>query len=151
MKDRYDVIIIGSGIAGLAAAEALTGQNLDILIIDENVHTGGQLLRKTQQQMGRFPKFEPDLMKSRGFSLLQKIHKEREIEWMAQAQVLGVFADRTLLVHLMNGEEDTEKSNSIHEVQAEHLIFATRVPGSTTCPLKVGRCLVSCPWGPRRS
>ena len=42
MKQHYDVIIIGAGIAGMTAAIYLKRANQDVLIIEENV-PGGQL------------------------------------------------------------------------------------------------------------
>ncbi|MBU8910333.1 MAG: NAD(P)/FAD-dependent oxidoreductase, partial [Desulfobacterales bacterium] len=117
MKARYHVIIVGSGFAGLSAAQTLGGRGLDILIIDENVHTGGQLLRKTRLKSSYFPKLEPDLMKLRGFDLVQKMKRLQCIDRLFQAQVLGIFKDKRLWVLLEN--------NKILEVWAEHLILAT--------------------------
>ena len=42
MKDKYDVIIIGSGIAGMTAGIYLKRGGLDVLIVEENA-PGGQL------------------------------------------------------------------------------------------------------------
>lgn len=122
MKAQYHVIIVGSGVAGLSAAETLANQGLDILIIDENVHTGGQLLRKTRPTSACFPKFDPDRMKSKGFNLVRKINKIQSIDWLFQAQVLGIFKDRRLWVHIEKGEKG---SAEFLEVRAEHLILAT--------------------------
>jgi len=126
MNARYHVIIVGSGIAGLSAAATLAGHGLDILIIDESGHRGGQLLRTTRLKPSCFPKFEPDLMKSKGFDLVHTINKDPDINWLFNAQVLGIFKDRRLLVHIENipshGKQDSEK---IFEVQAENLILAT--------------------------
>ena len=46
MKHSYHVIIVGSGLAGLAAADILSRYGIHILVIDDNAHIGGQLLRK---------------------------------------------------------------------------------------------------------
>ena len=40
-KDKYDVIIIGAGISGLASALTLTGRNLDILMLEKHNLPGG--------------------------------------------------------------------------------------------------------------
>ena len=133
MKAKYHVIIVGCGIAGLSAAETLAGQGLDILIIDENVHSGGQLLRKTLQKSFGSPKFYPDLMKSKGFALARKITRMgnhwqpvQGIDRLYQAQVLGIFRDRRLLVHMGDGQPlGHTNARQILEVQAEHLILAT--------------------------
>ena len=116
MKTHYHVIIVGSGIAGLSAAASLAGQGLDILIIDENAHTGGQLLRKTRSTSCGPSKFEPDRMKSMGFGLIRTISKSPGIDWLFNAQVLGIFKDRRLLIHI---------EEKILELQAENLLLAT--------------------------
>lgn len=126
MKAHYHVIIVGSGFAGLSAAQTLAGRGLDILVIDESVRPGGQLLRKIRLKPSYFPKLEPDLMKSKGFDLIRTLNKASDIGWLFQAKVLGIFKNRRLLVHIENinasGEKDSEK---ILEVRAEHLILAT--------------------------
>ncbi len=126
MKARYHVIIVGSGFAGLSAAQTLAGHGLDILFIDEMAQPGGQLLRKTRLKSSNSQKIEPDLMKSKGFHLARTLNKTPGIAWLLQAQVLGIFKDKRLLVHVENintrGKKDSEK---ILEVRAEHLILAT--------------------------
>ncbi len=126
MKARYHVIIVGAGFAGLSAAWKLAGQGLDILVIDESVHSGGQLLRKTRLKPSYFPKLEPDLMKSKGFGLVRTLNKMPGIDWLFQAQVLGIFKDKRLLVHIQNIKTSKEKgSEKVLEIRAEHLILAT--------------------------
>ncbi len=122
MKANYHVAIVGSGIGGLSAAVTLAGHGLDILLIDENIQPGGQLLRKSKKTVKKFFKFTPDSMKTKGFSLMEGINDvDSTIDRIHQAQVLGVFKDRRLLIH----KEIKETSGNIIEVRAEHLIFAT--------------------------
>lgn len=127
MKDRYHVVIVGSGIGGLSAAHTLSGHGLDILIIDENFHSGGQLLRKPETSSRRSFKFNPDAMKAIGFSLVQKIKTAGPvIDQVNGAQVLGIFKDRRLLIHQAIPENYKNKpAGQISEVQADHLILAT--------------------------
>lgn len=127
MKAKYHVVIVGSGIGGLSAAQMLAGHGLDILLIDENAHTGGQLLRKYQTASRNFFKFKPDMVKAQGFSLIQQINKANasidRIQRIQRAQVLGVFKNRRLLIYT---ERNKNKNfGQIMEVQAEHLILAT--------------------------
>ena len=126
MKTRYHVIIVGAGFAGLSAARMLAGKGLDILVIDESVHSGGQLLRKTRLKPSYFPKLESDLMKSKGFGLVRTLNKTPGIDWLLQAQVLGIFKNRRLLVHIQNIKSSEGKgSEKVLEIRAEHLILAT--------------------------
>ena len=41
-NSKYNVIIIGSGFSGIVAADILAEHDLSILLIDENIHIGGQ-------------------------------------------------------------------------------------------------------------
>jgi flavin-dependent dehydrogenase len=71
-KTEFDVAIVGAGMAGLSAAELLAANGLSVLILDENPHTGGQLLRKPA---GRVGWFEPDRLKHRGFGLIDRVRR----------------------------------------------------------------------------
>ena len=44
-RDRYDVVVIGAGPAGLAAAATSAKAGLSTLLLDENVGPGGQVWR----------------------------------------------------------------------------------------------------------
>ena len=126
MKAKYHVVIVGSGIGGLSTAEVLSGNGLDILLIDENVHLGGQLLRKSERYSKNFFKFDPDIIKTKGFSLIQKTRESTDvIDRISRAQVLGIFNNKRLLIHTEAPENPNKKSGQILEVQAEHLVLAT--------------------------
>ena len=121
-KAKYHVVIIGSGIGGLSAAHTLSGHGLDILLIDENAHPGGQLLRKSETSSKKFFSFKPDSIKTQGFSLIKKTNDVcSEVDRIQQAQVLGIFKDKRLIIHT----EGQKNSGQIIEVQAEQLILAT--------------------------
>ncbi len=136
MKAKYHVVIVGSGMGGLSAAATLAGHGLDILMIDENIQPGGQLLRKSEKTVKKLFKFTPDSMKTKGVSLMKRIDDAGSaIDRIHQAQVLGVFKDRRLLIHKeiktnaadkkTNKKPGKKGSGQILEVRAEHLIFAT--------------------------
>jgi len=127
MKSKYNVVIIGSGIGGLSAAATLSGHGLDILIVDENAHSGGQLLRKPGKSPLGFSKFHPDLMKAKGGSLIQKITASSHcIDKINQTQVLGIFIDGRILIHAEALKDPGNiPSGRILEIEAEHLVLAT--------------------------
>lgn len=127
MKYKYHVVVVGSGIGGVTAANALAGNGLDILLIDENEHTGGQLLRRSNKIHQTWLKFEADLMKTKGFSLVEKvIGSNQGITRVNQAQVLGIFEGRKLLINTNTSQEAEGKgSKKIVEIEAEYLVIAT--------------------------
>src|ERR1700726_255427 len=44
-RDSYDVVVIGAGPAGLAAAATVAEAGLSTLLLDENIGPGGQVFR----------------------------------------------------------------------------------------------------------
>ena len=131
MKTNYHVVIIGGGAGGLATAETLLGHGLDILLIDENNHTGGQLLRKVERQSSWNPlvNFDPDQMKQKGFGLVERVlGADNGIETINRTQVLGIADGRRIVVEQAKaGRPSKESQNQMFEVQAEHIVLATGV------------------------
>jgi NADPH-dependent 2,4-dienoyl-CoA reductase/sulfur reductase-like enzyme len=116
MSNGYHVIIVGSGIGGMAAADLLCGCGLRILVVDENAHIGGQLLRKQPYAKDGHRRFEPDRTKSWGLGLVDRLSAEK-IHILNGAKVLGVFPENTLIVE--------ESPQRIIEYRADVLILAT--------------------------
>jgi NADPH-dependent 2,4-dienoyl-CoA reductase/sulfur reductase-like enzyme len=102
MNKHYRVIIVGSGLAGMAAADLLVRHGLSVLVVDDNAHTGGQLLRKPPYAGSLGRRFEPDHLKRRGMRLMQNLKKGR-VRFLSGAQVLGIYPERTLLVEQPRG------------------------------------------------
>ena len=132
MKAKYHVVIVGSGIGGLSAARTLSGHGLDILLIDENAHLGGQLLRKSEKPRKSGFDIPFGSVRSKGGVLIQHIRDAcPDIDRIHQAQVLGIFKDRRLLVHTRTGSRPDKTGTTgkkpvrLVEVRAEHLILAT--------------------------
>lgn len=133
MKQAYHVVIVGSGVAGIAAASTLAGHGLEILVIDENPHAGGQILRQHCRATDGFWEFDPHLERSgRAVSTrkilhgLKPVQRPKGITCVHQARVLGIFQDRQLLIHV----PDTlcpggMGSGRVLEIEAGHLLLAT--------------------------
>ncbi|MBD3414149.1 MAG: NAD(P)-binding protein [Candidatus Aminicenantes bacterium] len=115
-NSKFNVVIIGSGFSGLTAADMCAGHNLSILLMDENIHLGGQLLRKIPDNLGEPPDQKNDPIKKTGFSFIEKV-KEKQITLMNKTVLLGVYEDNTLLC-----EYDRKKTLSI---KYDVLLFAT--------------------------
>ena len=116
MKRSYHVIIVGSGLAGLAAADILSRYGLHILVIDDNAHLGGQLLRKLPQAAAAENRFEPDRLKRQGARLAARI-KKGNIQVLNGTQVLGIYPEHILLVE--------DNGGHVSEYRADALILAT--------------------------
>ncbi|MFH1152744.1 MAG: NAD(P)/FAD-dependent oxidoreductase [Pseudomonadota bacterium] len=119
MKRKVDVIIVGCGMAGLGAAEVLAGSGLRVLMVDDNAHGGGQLLRTPhnaglKSPSSRAPWFDP--VKQMGFRGLDRI-KGKPIERLQGLQVLGLFPGPSLVVEAGPG--------NVQEIQGTSVLLAT--------------------------
>ncbi|MCG8637072.1 MAG: FAD-dependent oxidoreductase [Desulfobacterales bacterium] len=123
IKSFYHIVIVGAGMAGLSAARTLSGHGLDILVIDENPHAGGQLIRRLRETPSGG--HGPDPMKSTGFGLIQSLGQARDIDWLNRAQVMGIFSGRRLLVHTGQDAAGMQPGpGRCREVRAGRLILA---------------------------
>lgn len=116
MKHSYHVVIVGSGLAGLAAADILSRYGLNILVVDDNAHIGGQLLRKPPQAGSGGKRFEPDRLKRQGARLAARLQKGN-VQVLKGAQVLGIYPEHILLVE--------DRRGHVSEYRADALILAT--------------------------
>jgi NADPH-dependent 2,4-dienoyl-CoA reductase/sulfur reductase-like enzyme/bacterioferritin-associated ferredoxin len=116
MNRHYDVIIVGSGVAGLAAAEILSRHNRSILVVDENFHTGGQLLRQPPSSSQEGRGLVLDGIKRWGHRFLKRL-PDGNVRVLNGAQALGIFPGFVLLAQDADGQ--------VVEYQANTLILAT--------------------------
>jgi len=116
IKDKYDIVIIGSGFSGIAAADILADHDLSILLIDENIHIGGQLLRKIPEELGEYPSYKPEKIKRIGFDFIDKV-KQKKITLMNKTALLGVYENNELLI-----EYNREKTFTL---KYDFILFAT--------------------------
>ncbi|MCP5053680.1 MAG: FAD-dependent oxidoreductase, partial [bacterium] len=115
-KNKYDVVIVGSGFAGITAAGILADNRLNVLLVDENIHIGGQLLRKIPDHLGVFPSYHPDYVKQIGFRFVENV-KQKQITIMNRTGVVGVYPGNRLML-----ETGREK---ILDITCDILLFAT--------------------------
>lgn len=109
---RADVVIVGAGLAGLAAADALGGRGVGVLVIDDNRRPGGQYLRGGRSAGRSWL----DRVAQRGLKLVERIPGSG-VEIASRAEVLGIEPGFRLLV----ADEDGE----IGTVRCERLLLAT--------------------------
>jgi NADPH-dependent 2,4-dienoyl-CoA reductase/sulfur reductase-like enzyme len=79
MTERYDVVVIGAGPAGLAAAAAAARQGARVALVDAQAHPGGQVWRRDVSHAAP----------SAARRLLAEVQAHPCVTWMAQGQVVA--------------------------------------------------------------
>jgi NADPH-dependent 2,4-dienoyl-CoA reductase/sulfur reductase-like enzyme len=115
-KAKYDVVIVGSGFSGIVAGGILADRGLNILLVDENIHIGGQLLRKIPDRLGEYSSYHPDYVKKIGFRFVENV-KQKKIAIMNRTCVVGIYPNKRLMLE--------SERNRIMEVSGDVLLFAT--------------------------
>jgi NADPH-dependent 2,4-dienoyl-CoA reductase/sulfur reductase-like enzyme len=116
MPTTCDVAILGAGPAGLAAADMLAGHGLEVHLLDENPHVGGQLLRRPAAESPAKPFLEIDGTRRHGRRLIVRLARNGVIVSKV-AQVLGIFPQNRLLVQAADGR--------VFEMAARCIVCAT--------------------------
>lgn len=125
---RREVVIIGAGPAGLAAAIEATRNGCKVLIIDENRTAGGQLFK----QLHKFFGSKAHSAGIRGIDIGKELLKETEelgVEVWLNSAVIGVFSGKRVTVL---------RNNITLTIEAERILMCTggaenalRFPGWT--------------------
>ncbi|WP_333678345.1 FAD/NAD(P)-binding oxidoreductase [Dyella sp.] len=93
MAERYDIVIVGAGPAGLAAAEAALAQKARVAWLDAQATAGGQVWRKDVQY--GWPQ--------RAQRVIAKLISHPDITWMPQTQVIAAESSELLLQNQRQG------------------------------------------------
>lgn len=88
MKLQFDIVIVGAGPAGLAAAQAAAGAGVSVAVIDDNPQAGGQIWRGGPQHSGD----------ARAAQRWNTLSQTKNVRFFSSARVLLPSAPRTLLV-----------------------------------------------------
>jgi len=87
MAERYDIVIVGAGPAGLAAAEAALAQGAHVAWLDAQAAAGGQVWRKDVQY--GWPR--------RAQRVIASVSSHARLTWMPQTQVIAAEPNTLLL------------------------------------------------------
>lgn len=93
MKAHYEIVVVGAGPAGLAAARAAGGAGARVAILDDNPRAGGQIWRQG-------PVFEPAAPLVESLAVL----RASSVELIAGARVVAALPGRELLVEQASAE-----------------------------------------------
>lgn len=90
---RLDLLVVGGGPAGLSAASEACKNGLKVLVVDEGIKMGGQLVKQSHKFFGN----EDFYASVRGYEISDKLIKRLEnysnVEIMTQASVIGIYED----------------------------------------------------------
>ncbi len=115
-RDKFDVVIIGSGLAGIVAADRLADHDINILMLDENIYLGGQFLRRIPDNLGKDSAREGGGARGTGLALIERLRR-KHVKILNKAVVLGVYPRNEVLL--------SEDDQQLHVVRAPALLFAT--------------------------
>lgn len=116
---KTDIAIIGGGPAGLSAAISAASLGAKVIVIDEGLELGGQLIKQTHKFFGS----EKQFAGIRGIDIAKKMIREIEnstnIEAMVNSTATGYYEDDVVTV--------VEGSNGdiLKKIKADRVIIAT--------------------------
>ena len=116
MKDKYQIVIIGGGPAGLAAAVAAFDNGArDILILEREERLGGILMQCIHNGFG-LKRFGESLAGPEYANRFKKMVSDRNIETLTRTTVLSVSKDKSVTA--------INSGYGVFTVKAEAIIFA---------------------------
>lgn len=112
---RYEMVSIGAGPAGLAAAIEAARYNVGVVVYDENSKPGGQLFKQIHKFFGS----KEHRAKVRGIKIGEELLEEARnlgVEVVLDSVVLGIYANNTLNVMI---------KDRLEQVRGEKTLIAT--------------------------
>lgn len=112
---RFDLIVVGAGPAGLSAAIEAAGKGMNVIVFDENARPGGQLFKQIHKFFGS----KEHRARIRGFVIGQQLLEEADragVHVVLDATVIGLYKDKEIVVKI--GDE-------IHHLKGDAILIAT--------------------------
>ncbi|MBO7612651.1 MAG: FAD-dependent oxidoreductase, partial [Treponema sp.] len=113
--ERYNLIVVGAGPAGLSAAIEAAKRGMSVMVFDENHKPGGQLFKQIHKFFGS----KEHKAKIRGFNIGEELLKEASeagVQVKLNATVTGIFENKELTVN---------HDGAIHHYKGDSVIIAT--------------------------
>lgn len=126
-KDRIridvEIVVVGSGPAGLMAAISAARQGASVLLIDENHLVGGQLIKQTHRFFGS----KEEKAGTRGIEiaveLMEKITEYKDsIRLMLSTTVIGCYKDKKQ--HKLIAVQKNWEGDQLFEIFGKKIVFA---------------------------
>ena len=114
-KRRVQTAVIGSGLSGIVAAGRLAARGIDVLVMDENFHVGGQILRTIPENLGIRRDDRLDSIGRIGTRFIESL-KQRKLRVLNRTRVLGIYPGPELLVE--------ENETGVFIVSADTVLLA---------------------------
>jgi len=116
-SEKVDFLVVGGGPAGLSAALEAGKRGLKVLLVDEGIQLGGQLVKQTHKFFGH----EGTYASVRGFEIAKILVKElkeyKNIETRVMTSVVGIYEDGVLAWD--------RKVNETFRIDPEYILIAT--------------------------
>lgn len=97
--ERYDMIVVGAGPAGLSAAIEAAKRGIKPIVFDENQRPGGQLFKQIHKFFGS----KEHKAKIRGFKIGEELLSEAEqygVKVVLNATVIGLYPEKEVTVRI---------------------------------------------------
>lgn len=104
MKDRYDVLIVGGGAAGMAAAAKASGRGASVLLAEREHELGGVLNQCIHNGFG-LSYFREDVTGTEYAERFRKLISGTDAEIQTDSDVTDIREDRTAVISGRNGVE----------------------------------------------
>lgn len=118
MKET-DIAVIGGGPAGLSAALYSASLGARVILLDDGLELGGQLIKQTHKFFGSAAQFAGIRGIEIAYKLIQEVKNHKNIELLVNTTVTGYYEDGILTaVQGINGE-------ILIKIKAERIILAT--------------------------
>lgn len=113
--ERYDLVIVGAGPAGLSAAVEAAKTGMRVIVFDENAKPGGQLFKQIHKFFGS----KEHKAKIRGFKIGEELLQEASdlgVTVQLNATVVGLYDEKEITVKI---------EDEIRHVKGDTILIAT--------------------------